>query len=108
METKVAYEIDYEIAPERGDVVRFDGHPFTVMGYEAYVRRDGTSSSLIVWTSHCADCGTPILVKTGFRSKTITKRCEAHKKRGSPATEGAKARLAANNRAARQTPTNRP
>lgn len=93
----MAYEVDYEIAPERGEVVLFDGHPFTVMGYEAYVRRDGTASSLIVWTTQCADCGTRVEVKTGFRTKGIRKRCDAHKARGVPATEGARLRLKNNN-----------
>jgi hypothetical protein len=87
------YEIDYDIAPERGEVVLFDGRPFVVLGYEAYVRRDGTSSSLIIWKTTCADCGVEVVVKSGFRSKTITKRCEEHRKRGAPATPGAMARM---------------
>ena len=92
-ERKTNYEIDYDIAPERGSVVEFDGHPFEVMGYEAYVRRDGTSSSLIVWNTHCVDCGKPIELKTAFRSKTITKRCDEHKRRGIPATRAAMERM---------------
>lgn len=92
-ERKNSYEIDYDLAPERGEVVKFDGHQFKVVGYEAYVRRDGTSSSLIIWNSSCVDCGEPIEVKTAFRSRTITKRCKDHKRRGVPATKAAMERL---------------
>lgn len=93
---KPRYEIDFDIAPERGSIIAFDGHPFEVMGYEAYARRDGSGSSLIIWNTTCVDCGVPMEVKTSFKSKTITKRCEAHKKRGVPATKAAAERLIAN------------
>ena len=94
-EKRVKYEVDFDIAPERGEVVVFDGRPFTAMGYEAYVRKDGRSSSLIIWETDCSVCGKRFEVKTGFQSKTISKRCEEHRRMGSPATDGAKARMRA-------------
>lgn len=92
---KPSYQVDFDDMPERGSVIEFDGLPFEVVGYEAYVRRDGTSSSLIIWNMHCADCGEPVEVKTGMKAKGITKRCAAHRKKGKPATQAAMDRMMA-------------
>lgn len=87
------YEIDFDIAPERGEVIAFDGHPFEVMRHEAYTRRDGSGSSLIIWNTTCVDCGRSVEVKTGMKRKSITKRCEEHRKKGQPATKAAQERM---------------
>ena len=87
------YEIDFEDAPERESTILRDGRRFTLLGYEAYVRKDGQSSTLLLWESECANCGERFETKTGMRSKTITKRCEAHRKMGDPATAQAAKRM---------------
>lgn len=90
---KSTYEVFFDEAPPSGSVIKFDGHPFTVADVVPYVRRDGTETPCILWNSECVDCGEPIEVKTVFKSKTITKRCALHKRRGVPATKAAMDRM---------------
>jgi len=53
------------------------------VGEEPYTRRDGTSTTLLVWECFCAKCGMPIWTKTPVefgRSKSFGKKhCDAHK-----------------------------
>lgn len=95
-ESRNRYQVDFDEEPAIGSLIPFDGVTFSVVGYEDYVRRDGTPSMLIVWNSRCVDCGDEIEIRTGMKSRGITKRCEKHRKKGKPATQAAMERLMAN------------
>jgi len=80
------YEIDLAELPRLGTVMCFDGRPFKLEGAEPYTRRDGTDGHVLWWRTRCSTCGEETVVTTGLRSKTVSKRCPAHKAQGVPAT----------------------
>lgn len=60
-----------------------DGRVFRWQGVEAYTRKDGHKTMLLLWRGACAVCGEPFTVKTPQRlegSKAFgRKHCDAHK-----------------------------
>lgn len=88
-----APEVDFDRAPKLGYILKIDGLMFELVEIEPHVRRDGTPTQLLTWNGYCVDCGAPFQVKTGLRSKSLTKRCAAHRAKGKPATAAAQARL---------------
>ena len=64
-----------------------DGRVFRWHGVEPYARKDGRTTSLLLWCGTCAVCGEPFTVKTPQRLESTKafgrKHCDAHKlKRG--------------------------
>ncbi len=90
----IRYEIDFDEVPDVGLAMRVDGRPFRLEAVEYHFRRDGSPTQLLVWSSRCAACDQAFTATTGLRSKTITKRCEEHRRRGDPATPAAARRMA--------------
>jgi hypothetical protein len=71
-----------------GIVERWVGEQvYTKVGREHYARRDGRVTDLILWESHCGDCGARFIVKVpvGARRFEPNRRCRACKRPGVPA-----------------------
>lgn len=89
------YEVDFIEPPPVGLKLKFDGRPFELVGREPYTRTDGRKTTLLAWRTQCSVCGDEVVVKTGLKSKTVTKRCQEHRERGVPATPEAAERMLA-------------
>ncbi|WP_159981897.1 MULTISPECIES: hypothetical protein [unclassified Novosphingobium] len=77
-----------ENRPAVGTVVMLDDQSFRLTGFEPYVRRDGSPSELMIWEAACAECGTPIKVKSPLKNNGLTRRCVEHSKAGTRVTGG--------------------
>lgn len=72
-----------------GDVRLFRGQRYECEAIEPYTRKDGTQSSVALWTSHCATCGQPFTAKMAVGQwdhpsfSGPVRRCREHAKAGS-------------------------
>ena len=71
--------VDLESVPAPGSVLAVDDQRFRLIAAEPYTRRDGTASALLTWSSACPTCGTEFEVRSGLRTKALTRRCEVHR-----------------------------
>ena len=58
----------------------FGGQLYARIGTRPHIRQDGTVTELIVWRTHCADCGE--LFQTQSSTSTtpsLNRRCERHR-----------------------------
>jgi hypothetical protein len=60
-----------------GTKVRIDGQEYELVRTEPHLWKTGATMSAI-WTSHCADCGAPIVATTPLGSLGLRRRCEQH------------------------------
>lgn len=67
MKSAAPQTIDFEFPPEVGTVVMFHGQRYELVGTKPYVRKDGTASTLIVWSTHCARCADPMECTTPIK-----------------------------------------
>lgn len=74
--------VSFDAAPEVGTILTADDQRFRVVAAEPYTRLDGTASTLLTWSSACPTCGTEFEVRSGLRSKSLTRRCEEHRAAG--------------------------
>ncbi len=75
---------EFNSAPLEPQRRTYRGQGYDLVGQVPYVRRDGQLTSLLVWSSCCADCGAPFEFKTpasGGRFQP-NRRCSAHKRPG--------------------------
>lgn len=70
--------------PPAGSVVDLGGQTFTFLRTEPYRRIDGRETSLLVWTSHCAECGKQFWTRTSANSLGPSRRCRTHRRGGKP------------------------
>ena len=68
--------------PKPGEIFMLEGQRYELLETVPYKRTDGTSTHLLVWQSHCADCGQPFETKTGMTIYGLNRRCEKHKSPG--------------------------
>jgi hypothetical protein len=61
-----------------GLVVVKNGQEYELVGVKPHLRRDGSETELLVWRSHCADCGAEFLCSTTKVFKAMNRRCPAH------------------------------
>jgi hypothetical protein len=66
------------------DTKLFDGQSYEFARTEPHTRRDGTETTLMVWRSHCAQCGEPfeVLTPAGSGKFSPNRRCQKHKRPG--------------------------
>lgn len=76
--------IDFSSDPVIGTIVMLDDQAFTLVGTEAYTRKDGKETSLLVWQAQCAECGEEFLGKSPLVTSGLTRRCITHSKAGIP------------------------
>jgi hypothetical protein len=60
------------------------GQAYTVTGTFQRQRKDGTTATVLEWTSHCAECGAPFTFTTPAASAKFqpNRRCQTHKRPG--------------------------
>lgn len=60
------------------------GQAYKEVGREPYLRKNGKLTELIVWRSHCAECGEPFEIRTSAKSRRFipNRRCHLHKQPG--------------------------
>ena len=75
---QVVHRIAFRQAPAVGAVLMRDGQRYVVVDSRPYRRTDGTPTTLIVWRSHCSDCGQPFELTTPLVTKWPNRRCPAH------------------------------
>ena len=68
----------------------FNGQVYRCVGTEPHTRADGSTSSLSIWESGCADCGSKFLFKSPTAASQFrpNRRCEKHRRRGVSAGTG--------------------
>jgi len=74
--------VSFETAPAVGTILTADDQRFRLEAAEPYTRRDGTASALLTWSSSCPTCGAEFEVRSGLRTKSLTRRCEEHRTAG--------------------------
>lgn len=74
MKSAAPQSIDFDEIPEIGTVVMYHGQRYEMVGVKPYTRRDGSRTTLIRWTSHCARCADPMEVSTTTKSSP-NRRC---------------------------------
>jgi len=71
--------IAFGAPPKPGTVLMRDGQRYELIACKDHVRKDGQPTSLLVWHSHCAECGEPFEVVTGLVARgAINRRCATH------------------------------
>ena len=89
---QVVNRIAFRQAPAVGTVLMRDGQRYVVIDIRPYRRKDGTSTTLIVWRSHCSNCGQPFELTTPLATKWPNRRCPAHHAPGQAVTAAARQR----------------
>lgn len=90
---KVARKIDFTTPPEIGTVLMREGQRYELLRQKPHVRKDGQPTILLVWRSHCADCGGVFEIMTGLISKgCINRRCPKHHSPGRAVTVASRIR----------------
>lgn len=78
----IAKSFDFDAVPFIGQRVVHRGQLHELVRVEPHLKRDGEATSLLVWSSLCAQCGEPFEWRSPVRTEWPTKRCEAHRKPG--------------------------
>ena len=84
--------IAFRQAPAVGTVLMCDGQRYVVVDTRLHRRKDGTPTTLIVWRSHCSDCGQPFELTTPLATKWPNRRCPMHRAPGRAVTAAARQR----------------
>lgn len=77
-------EIFYPSAPAVGTRMQIDLQTYELIAVEPYVRKDGAVTELLRWEAMCAKCGAPFHTTSTKRIHSIARRCEEHRRAGSP------------------------
>lgn len=68
--------------PPLGTVLSLGDQDYVLIGVDPHLRLDGSTTSLCVWQSHCAQCGTPYVCRSPLRIHSLNRRCDIHKRPG--------------------------
>lgn len=75
---RVVHAINFSNTPTCGMTLMLDGQRYVVDRTIPYTRRDGRSSSMIVWKTHCPECAREFEITTGLVCQSINRRCPEH------------------------------
>lgn len=75
---RVVHKINFCVLPLPGTVLMHEGQRYIAVGSDLHKRRDGQIVPIILWESHCAECGKPFQCWSGLRSGTLNRRCPQH------------------------------
>jgi hypothetical protein len=89
---RVVHAIDFRILPLPDTVLMLDGQRYVATGSRLHRKPDGTDVPLIVWRSHCAECGMPFECTTTLKGSHPNRRCLEHHSPGDAVTRLGKAR----------------
>ena len=77
----VPQSIDFDAVPFVGTVVMLKGQRYELVRLEPYIRKDGTLSTLLIWSSRCPVCDDPFEVKSALKGEP-NRRCPEHRSPG--------------------------
>lgn len=79
-----------------GTVIRLDRQEYELRGSRPHTRKDGQTTTLLEWETHCPVCHQPFTVLTGATAASFNRRCQAHRRIGKPVhgKRGRKVRVA--------------
>ena len=89
---RVFHAINFRILPPTGTVLMLDGQRYVAVGSRLHRKPDGTDIPLIVWRSHCAECGAPFECHTTLKGSHPNRRCPEHHSPGKAVTRQGQAR----------------
>jgi len=90
---RVVNRTTFRILPMPDTVLMRDGQRYVVVGSDLHVRRDGETVPIILWQSHCAECGEPFECRTALKARALNRRCEKHRRPGKAATAAGRKRV---------------
>ena len=68
--------------PPIGFEMAVDGQSFLFDGVDPHQRQDGSSTGLMVWRSHCHECGVEFVARSPLGRGPEVRRCSDHRKPG--------------------------
>ncbi len=84
---KLTRRIHFQQPPDVGFILMREGQRYELVAQEPHIRRDGLPTTLLVWRSHCCDCGVPFEVATGLVANGyFNRRCPDHHRPGRAVT----------------------
>lgn len=72
----------FDDVPAIGTTIALDDQVYELIAIEPHVRKDGVSTLLLVWSTSCAYCADPMLVRSGLHVAALNRRCDVHKRPG--------------------------
>jgi len=73
----------YKQVPKPGEVFMLEGQRYELIETLPYTRKnDGKASHLLIWQTHCAECGESFQIKTSMIIRGVNRRCEKHRAPG--------------------------
>jgi hypothetical protein len=88
----VVKAIDFDYPPDAGTILMHDGQRYTVASLKPHIRLDGSRTTLIIWQSHCADCGRPFKFSSPMKTRYPSRRCKQHSKPGKAVSKAGRGR----------------
>lgn len=79
---RVVHRIDFRILPMPDTVLMLEGQRYEVVGSDLHVRPNGETVPIILWQTHCAECGESFECRTALTARTLNRRCEKHRRPG--------------------------
>jgi hypothetical protein len=85
--SKLSRRIHFQQPPDVGFVLMRECQRYELMARKPHIRRDGFPTTLLVWRSHCCDCGEVFEVVTGLVANGyFNRRCPDHHRPGRAVT----------------------
>lgn len=69
---------------EIGTVLKLDEQEYELTGFQDFIRGDGSTGKLIVWSTACPVCGCAFIATGTWRSTHLNRRCASCAKKGKP------------------------
>lgn len=80
---KLSRIIRFQQPPDVGFVVMRESQRYELIVRKPHVRKDGQPTTLLIWRSHCCDCGEVFEVITGLVANGyFNRRCSDHHQPG--------------------------
>ena len=76
--TRVVHAINFRILPLPDTVLMLEGQRYVAIGSRLHRKPDGSDVPLIVWRSHCAECGAAFECQTTLKGSHPNRRCSEH------------------------------
>jgi hypothetical protein len=89
---RVFHVINFRILPPTGTVLMLEGQRYVAIGSRLHRKPDGADVPLIVWRSHCAECGALFECHTTLKGSHPNRRCPEHHSPGTAVTRQGKTR----------------
>jgi len=83
---RVFHTINFRILPPTGTMLMLEGQRYVAIGSRLHRKPDGSDVPLIVWRSHCAECGAAFECCTTLKGAQPNRRCPEHHSPGKAVT----------------------